>query len=72
MTDPTLNAAKKLPAPEPGLMIPRISIAVLHEYLELHGLEIERFYGGQIMVRKARADAGSMREVAENLAKVGD
>jgi len=64
--------AKKLPPPMPGLTLDHLSFEVLSAYLELHELEVERFSGGMVTVRKARAEAGSMREVAERLAKVGE
>lgn len=64
--------ARKLPPPTPGLELPRLSLEEMSAYCELHGLEIVRLYGGQVVVRKARAEAGSMREVAESLARIGE
>ena len=66
---PPLALARKLPAPTAGAQIKAPSLEVLHEYLELHGLEIVRFYGGQVVVRKVRAQVNTMRETAEYLSK---
>jgi len=62
--------AQKLPPPTPGLSLRGLSLEVLHEYLQLHGLEVDHWYGGQVVVRKVQSD--SLVEMAESLAKIGN
>ena len=70
MTTTPEQRAAKLPPPTPGLRIERMSLEVLCEYLNMHGLEVERVIGGTIIVRKMKGD--SLVDVAKQLSEIGD
>lgn len=62
MDNDAFAKAKKLPPPSPGLTL-RVSVEVALEWMSLHHMEKDRFYGDQLIVRREE----SVVEFAEGL-----
>lgn len=64
-----LERAKSLPAPTPGLSLGRLPVDVLAAYLSLHGLEIVRYNGDELLIRVKRQI--TLADMAKQLSEIG-
>ena len=64
MENETVNLAAQLPAPQPGMRLPKMSFVVALEYMRLHRLDHYMFWGDQWIVK-----IESLIEFARDLSK---